>query len=217
MSRDDLLKPTVFCGLAALGLSLYVAWHGIPLPGDLWLTDTDPGVGRLDRNAWLINAAPTLLWYLGPVARSADGAWADGSACGYAPCPPDRKSLSADALALVLTFGDQLLKEILRSPRPSINFGVRVDETFSGYGFPSGHVYSDVLLYGLLAVMAPAWLPGWLVMPARALAVAMILLAGPARVVVGAHWPSDTLGGYLWGGAALSLSLWFGRWVARRR
>ncbi len=215
MKRDHLLQAAVLCGLAALGLSLYVGWHGAPLSGDLWLTAQIQRVGQLERNAGLINRAPMLLWY---VFSAASLLVAFGGRLGQRAraVPSRQEALSAMALGIVLVFGDQLLKEILRSPRPSVDLGVRVDQAFPGYGFPSGHVYSDMLLYGLLAAIAPAWLPGWLVLPARALAVAIILLAGPARVVVGAHWPSDTLGGYLWGSAALCLSLWFGRWVARR-
>jgi membrane-associated phospholipid phosphatase len=35
----------------------------------------------------------------------------------------------------------------------------------------------------------------------------VIMLMGPARVYVGAHWPSDVLGGYLWGSLLLLLVL----------
>ena len=213
--RDDLLKVAVFCGLAAIGLSLYVGWHGSPLPGDVAVTEWIQGIGQLDRNAGLINAAPGLLWFVVPVA-ALSLAFGRRAGLRLPALPMRREALSSVALAALLVLGDRLIKEILRSPRPGISFGVHVEGTFSGYGFPSGHVYSDVLLYGLLAAIAPAWLPRMLVLPARVVALAVILLAGPARVVVGAHWPSDTIGGYLWGGAALSVSLWFGRWVARR-
>ena len=33
----------------------------------------------------------------------------------------------------------------------------------------------------------------------------MIALIGPSRVYMGAHWPSDTLGAYLWGGMLLMI------------
>jgi undecaprenyl-diphosphatase len=113
-------------------------------------------------------------------------------------------------------FGDSLLKEIVRSPRPVAGVHVHVDGFSNGFGFPSGHVYSDVLIYGVLAVMATSYLSPRLASVARVLVVALIVLSGPARVAVGAHWPSDTIGGYLWGGAALCAAVWFGRWVSQR-
>lgn len=215
MTREGLVRLGILLALAAAGLSVAVEMHGTPLPGDVELTRRIQRLGELDRNAGWINAAPSFLWI---AAIGAALLAAFGRRVGWRPARPGaaREFLSALAVAVVLVLGDRLLKEIFRSPRPVSAFGVSIQGTFEGYGFPSGHVYSDVLMYGLLAVMAPAWLPRRAVFPVRAVMAGIIVLAGPARVVVGAHWPSDTLGGYLWGGAALCLALWFGRWVARR-
>ena len=82
---------------------------------------------------------------------------------------------------------------------------------FDGYGFPSGHVYGDVLIFGVLAVIAPVVFGRTAGAAARVLCLAVIVLAGPARMVIGAHWPSDVLGGYLWGATALCLAVIGGR------
>jgi undecaprenyl-diphosphatase len=212
LKRDDILKAGVFLALA---LTLWVGAHGTPLPGDLWLTEHIQRLGRLRDNASIINGSQNWQWLFLIVAallvlfRKRLGA-------GRTPENLRREALAAFAGAVLLRFGDSLLKEIVRSPRPVAGVHVHVDGFSNGFGFPSGHVYSDVLIYGVLAVMATSYLSPRLASVARVLVVALIVLSGPARVAVGAHWPSDTIGGYLWGGAALCAAVWFGRWVSQR-
>jgi undecaprenyl-diphosphatase len=215
LKRDDILKAGVFLALAALALTLWVGAHGTPLPGDLWLTEHIQRLGRLRDNASIINGSQNWQWLFLIVAallvlfRKRLGA-------GRTPENLRREALAAFAGAVLLRFGDSVLKEIVRSPRPVAGVHVHVDGFSNGFGFPSGHVYSDVLIYGVLAVMATSYLSPRLASVARVLVVALIVLSGPARVAVGAHWPSDTIGGYLWGGAALCAAVWFGRWVSQR-
>jgi undecaprenyl-diphosphatase len=202
--------------LAALALALTAAVRaqGVPLPGDRWLTDRIQDLGRLRDNAGVINAAGDWNWLVGLGAVG----WLLGRWLLPGTRNLDRQgaeALFAMAAAFALRYWSTLLKKVVESPRPTADLGVYVDRLRDDYGFPSGHVYGDTLIYGALAVLAPAFLPRQLVMPARALCVAIIVLAGPARVVVGAHWPSDVAGGYLWGGAALYAALAAGRFASR--
>lgn len=91
------------------------------------------------------------------------------------------------------------IKVLINSPRPTLDL-VGVTEEASGLGYPSGHAMGAVLLFGALIIVTPAVVRRrWLVALVRSLAVALILLTGFGRIVSGAHWPSDVLGGYLWG------------------
>ena len=61
-----------------------------------------------------------------------------------------------------------------------------------GYSFPSGHSTNAVTAFGSLAVhLRKRW--------AMVIAVAIPLLTGFSRFVVGAHYPTDVLGGWLLG------------------
>jgi len=65
-------------------------------------------------------------------------------------------------------------------------------------GFPSGHVFGEVAVYGLIFAYAGRVIPvrpiAWLV---RAFCVFEIALGGPARLYTGAHWASDVAGAAL--------------------
>jgi undecaprenyl-diphosphatase len=110
---------------------------------------------------------------------------------------------------VVLTFMPRGLRQLLAwavgRPRPSGAL-LRVTDHASGHSFPSGHTVGAVVLFGVLFLLAGR-IPGnrglrWLF---RAFCVFMILATGPARVYVGAHWPSDVLGGYVFGLLSLAL------------
>jgi len=113
-----------------------------------------------------------------------------------------RRCLDAALLtALVLLRAtNALFKSISESPRPTLGDGVQITEQAVGPGFPSGHSMGSVLLIGGLVLIAYRThrLAG-LRRPILAVGVGLVLLTGFGRIETGAHWPSDVLGGYLWG------------------
>ncbi|MHB8575258.1 MAG: phosphatase PAP2 family protein, partial [Dehalococcoidia bacterium] len=102
---------------------------------------------------------------------------------------------------------DSLVKVFVNRPRPSATL-VHVTENGKESSFPSGHVFSAVLLYGVLLVLIEMLpLPRVARRSLQTLCAVVAVLMGPARVYAGMHWPSDVLGGYLWGGLLLLLML----------
>ena len=119
-------------------------------------------------------------------------------------------------LAGVLRVVGTLLKAVIGSARPTPDV-VRVTELPPSNGFPSGHALGVTLLIGVVVVL----LLGSMRSPwQRWLTVAVALLAGIVsgfgRIYVGAHWPSDVLGGALWGVLLLVATLAARRVVAKR-
>ncbi len=96
----------------------------------------------------------------------------------------------------VLLAGD-LLKELVNRPRPDYVLFIPSPESLS---FPSGHSAYAMVLCGLSIYMT-----GRLVTPVslkrllQVTLVVLILAMGASRVYLGVHWPSDVIGGYLWG------------------
>ena len=84
-----------------------------------------------------------------------------------------------------------------------------------GGSFLSGHVLGQVLVYGLLFAYAPRLFSSNIaVIIVRAFCALVIVLGGPARMYVGAHWPSDVIGAAMLAALYLMLALWLD---ARRR
>jgi undecaprenyl-diphosphatase len=82
---------------------------------------------------------------------------------------------------------------------------------FQRWSYPAGHTMTALIVYGLLAYYVVRVRPaarGW-VWALLALGLAVI---GVSRVYLGVHWPTDTVGGLLAGGAWLSgwVALWIG-------
>ncbi|MCI0711093.1 MAG: phosphatase PAP2 family protein [Chloroflexi bacterium] len=92
------------------------------------------------------------------------------------------------------------LKNIVEAPRPHMAYPEEVTALVEeeGYGFPSGHTASTLVLMGLAA----SWINrqwAWM------LAIAAALIMGWGRMVAGVHYPQDVLGGMLVG----AMVLWF--------
>lgn len=109
-----------------------------------------------------------------------------------------------------------LTKILIGSPRPTAE-QVEVLRQSSGNGFPSGHVYGTVLIAGALFLAAPVLSASRLRCVLIRVCAALALVATAySRVASGAHWPSDVLGGLLWGTVALLIVVavvdrWFKR------
>jgi undecaprenyl-diphosphatase len=74
------------------------------------------------------------------------------------------------------------------------------------HSFPSGHVLLALYVYGMLTWTWVSVTPNrWEQMLAWLLPVAVALAVGYSRLLLGAHWPSDTIGGFLIGAVFLAL------------
>ncbi len=112
-----------------------------------------------------------------------------------------------EAIFVLLTSSSGLLnylvKRLIKRPRPAREL-VTVVRVINEPSFPSGHVMHYMNFFGLLTyLLATNWRSGRLRNFLIAICLAMIISIGPSRVYLGAHWPSDVMAGYLYGG------LWF--------
>jgi len=102
------------------------------------------------------------------------------------------------ALTFFPRYVDDWIKDAVDRPRPSPDLLHATDSIPAAPSFPSGHTLGTAALFGVLFFLMPALVPWrplrWLLQAGCLLIVAA---AGPARVYVGVHWPSDTLGSYL--------------------
>lgn len=100
-----------------------------------------------------------------------------------------------------------LLKLSLHRTRPdTLYVGTMKIKSFS---FPSGHAYGAAALYGLLAYLAWHTLPSPWNAIVSSLLVLLIFLIGFSRVYLGAHFPTDVLGGWILGGLTVLIIVIF--------
>lgn len=104
---------------------------------------------------------------------------------------------------------NRTIKTVIARPRPVSSLVNVLDADRSGASFPSGHVAFYVAFFGFLFFAAYATLPrgSWRRRLAMIVTAFPVLTVGLSRVYLGAHWPSDTIGGYLWSGVWLAIVL----------
>lgn len=122
-------------------------------------------------------------------------------------------------LAVLISFLiNTLLKLAVDRPRPSPSL-VQVTADLSSNSFPSAHAMQTMVFLGMLAFLVTLYVrPQWLRRLIQALFMLFILLTGLSRIYLGAHWPSDVAGGYIFGLALVIAAVWTYRaWWAEPR
>lgn len=116
------------------------------------------------------------------------------------------RCLTAVALLIFAWICSDALKDAFRRPRPT--HWIVTHET--SYSYASGHCTNSLVFFGFWAyVSLRSTLPA---LPRVAIAVTLLVLSGAigwSRLALGAHYPTDVLGGYLLGAAILELAIAF--------
>ena len=93
------------------------------------------------------------------------------------------------------------IKMLVDRPRPD---HLLLGPMPNNMSFPSGHSIYAVLFGGMLILLAEELIQTTLIRRGvQAGLVLLILAVGASRVYLGVHWPSDIIGGYLFGMVAL--------------
>jgi undecaprenyl-diphosphatase len=105
---------------------------------------------------------------------------------------------------------NHLLKQSFMRPRPSVVPHLR---DVSSASFPSGHAMESAIVYLTLGVMLMRVAEGRITkVYCLAIAVTVTVLVGISRVYLGVHYPSDVLGGWIFGFLWASIC-----WLAEQR
>lgn len=118
-----------------------------------------------------------------------------------------RRATALLVAVLGARIGIEILKLLVDRPRPGLDAHPVLVYSQS---FPSGHAGNSMATFLSLALLLPAerWRK-----PAVLAAVSASLAMGSTRPLLGVHWPSDVLAGWLYGTTAALLA-W--SWVRKR-
>ncbi len=109
-------------------------------------------------------------------------------------------------VVIVLRLAGQVFKPIFDSPRPPVAYQPDPSLVSSTLGYPSGHAYTASVITAMLVLFVVSLgVPRWVRWTAVAAAVVAAVTAMFSRIAIGAHWPTDTLGGVLYGIATVAL------------
>ena len=167
----------------------------------IWLAMLLGGAGPADRaiyEALYAGHRPVML----PVARAltflGDPTLLIGASIIAALWLWHRKRGRAGLVLFAVTLTGRVLSEAqkywIARVRPDVEPHMVVVKTSS---FPSGHAASSMIFYLALALLLAGH--ARYRFTAAALAIALSLLIGTSRVMLGVHWPSDVIGGWVFG------------------
>ena len=122
----------------------------------------------------------------------------------------------ATTSSVLLTFA---LKEVIHRARPFplAENATGLIQKINQYSYPSGHVLFFVVCFGFFAYLAWMHFAGRVRMIVITICAALIILIGPSRIFLGAHWASDVIGSYIIGTIWLFVLILAYQEVMRRR
>lgn len=177
------LKPLLAAAAITVVAGAVVSFYPY-LPGDVAVTRA------------VQSALPDAEWWATPVSRLASAPakyLVMGLAVGLSVALSGWRGAAVSIAAIALDqYGAEASKALFARPRPSSEL-VAVVGAPSGFSFPSGTLTFLSATVGWLLVQAWRAKPGSL-RTAMLVACPLVLVAGClARVVLGAHWPSDVV------------------------
>jgi undecaprenyl-diphosphatase len=194
VTRELRAALALFAAVLALGIGLEVG--GTPAL-DPWLSHV-AAAGRARSGFWLMLSTLGRGEVVAVIALLAAGMMA-------------LSGRGRDALVLMLTVAAQmaanpLLKLLFARVRPDLYQHL---DPVTDLSFPSGHSAQNACLYLLLALLVHKRI-GWAGVP-------LAMLIGLSRVVLGVHWPTDVLAGWMEGAAFALLGTHVSQTLARNR
>jgi undecaprenyl-diphosphatase len=194
VTRELRAALLLFAAVFALGIGLEIG--GTPAL-DPWLSRL-AAAGRAQSGFWLVLSTLGKGEVVAAIALTAAAMMAF-------------RRRSRDALVLMLTVAAQmatnpLLKLLFARARPDLYQHL---DPVMDLSFPSGHSAQNACLYLLLALLVHKRI-GWLGVP-------LAILIGFSRVVLGVHWPTDVLAGWMEGAAFALLGAHISRTLAGNR
>ena len=108
------------------------------------------------------------------------------------------------------------IKLAIDRPRPT-NELIQILATGNESSFPSGHTLYAVIFYGFMFYLSPRLIKNKAATNVlRSTLVILILSTMASRIYLGAHWFSDTMGGFFFGGLVLAATIALYRHYAKR-
>ena len=122
----------------------------------------------------------------------------------------------ATTSSVLLTFA---LKEVIHRARPFplAENATGLIQKINQYSYPSGHVLFFVVFFGFFSYLAWMHFTGRVQMIVIIICSTLIVLIGPSRIFLGAHWASDVIGSYIIGTIWLFVLILAYQEVMRRR
>ncbi len=103
--------------------------------------------------------------------------------------------LAMGLTTLLSSFASDMLKMFFARSRPEL---VPHLDLQSSFAYPSGHANNAAVVYILFIMLVPqARHPLW-----QLAALCLIVVTGISRIMLGVHWPTDVIGGWMLGTAS---------------